>query len=94
LPANPVFSLAKYHWQGSPMSVGLVKPKMSPPKTSGVPFGGSTLAQRSAKLGDLTGALRGKSAATAGTAITRAEKTILATVVMVPPMVGRHDRGG
>ena len=35
------------------MSVGLVNPKMSPPGTSGVPFGGSTLAQRSATFARL-----------------------------------------
>ena len=48
------------------MSVGLAKPKMSPPGTSGVPFGGSTLAQRSETLAGRTGALRGKSAAMTG----------------------------
>ena len=69
------------------MSVGLVKPKMSPPGTSGVPFGGSTLAQRSATFAGLTGALRGKSAAMTGAvkpAINRAEKIVLAATVIVP----------
>src|SRR5262245_48244649 len=63
------------------MSVGLVKPKISPPGTWGVPLGGSTLAQRSATLAGLTGALRRKSAAMTGIvkhAINAAEMTVLA----------------
>ena len=68
------------------MSVGLVKPKMSPPGTSGVPFGGSTFVQRSATLAGLAGALRGTSAAMAGVvkhAINRAEKNALVAMVIV-----------
>ena len=69
------------------MSVGLVKPKMSPPGTSGVPFGGSTLAQRSATFAGLTGTLRGRSAAMTGVvkpAINSVKRIVLAATVIVP----------
>ena len=48
------------------MLVGLVKLKISPPGTSGVPFGGWTFAQRSTALAGRTEVLRGKSAAMTG----------------------------
>ena len=68
------------------MSVGLVKPKMSPPGTSGVPFGGSTLAQQSATFAGLTELLRGRSAAMTGVVkpAINSVKIVLAATVIVP----------